>query len=838
MAEKETSFLKSYVARFLFLIALLCAAFSVLYVAYKIPLENTRLTRTQPVRFEQGWQMETAAGAQALPEPSRPAAHCLHNTLILRNTLPPTLPGGMVLSFQTKNERVRVWVDGELAYTYGETLPLAYGHGVGAVWHLAPLPEGAEGAVVRIELTPVAQRTGLTPYEFLLGTRGDVITCLLQQKMPLLIICVILCLIGVGALGLSLGGYFRRAHWKRAVFFFSIFVLLTALWTATDSGLLQFVSPNKGVSYMLFGCSFYLLSTPFALFLAAMLPEHRKLFNGLSIVNSLYATLRILLYMYGVLDFETGLWLLHLLMGGIVLITNLVLWLPVLRKREMQQRALCLAVTAFTLISSVSLISFYVQDKLNMLRSGYSSGYYVGILCFVLITAADAVRQTQRLREQAFKAEFFERRAYTDELTGLLNVKGFDDKCAALLREAAPGVCYAVVDFDVNYFSQYNATNGLEAGDALLQRIAGIARDTCRSDELCARQEADHFVCMVYGDTLEDILQRLEESAQTARGDMAERKLLLSYGVVEVRDMSLTPAALRNQALVAKRTIKGNYEKTIAVYDRALHELQLQEMALLSGFEAALANGEYIIYLQPKMHLKTGRVGGAEALARHVGPDGAVLSAGPIIEALERKGFVTKLDYDVLEQVCKFLRRCLDEGRTPCPISSNFSRVHLYDSHFPARVAEIVDRYGLPHDLVEIELTETAFLAGKDALHTTVRRLHDHGFSVSIDDFGSGYSSLNMLKDVEVDTVKLDREFLADFTQNRRAGVVIAHTLRLAQEMEITSVAEGIETAEQLAFLRQMGCDLVQGYYCSMPLPETAFIERYLPLKGAEQEDS
>ena len=189
---------------------------------------------------------------------------------------------------------------------------------------------------------------------------------------------------------------------------------------------------------------------------------------------------------------------------------------------------------------------------------------------------------------------------------------------------------------------------------------------------------------------------------------------------------------------------------------------------------------------------------------------------------------MAKLDFYVLEQVCRFQRGCLDKGLKPCPISSNFSRVHLYDPAFPEKVAATVDSYGIPHELLEIELTETVFLSGKEVLRSMVQRLHNSGFAVSIDDFGSGYSSLNILKDVPVDAIKLDREFLADFAKNDRAEIIIQHTVNLAQSMGISSVAEGVETTEQLDFLRRLGCDLVQGYYSSHPLPTDEFAGKYL----------
>ena len=829
MKTEERAFPGKRLASVLFLLAFLCAAFSIVYAAVRVRLEDTRLTGDRAAAFSAGWSVETEGGATSLAEVSRPAAGRLAEPLRLRNALPADLSGELSLCFQTKNESVRVWVGSELVYTYGETPQRVYGHGVGAVWHLAPLPTDAGGRTVTVELTPIGGRTGLSPYRFLLGSRSALVFTLLRENLDMLLICALLALIGAVSLFIALVSVLRHSSWAAgSSLYFALFVLLASVWTAADSGLLQFLLHNKGVSYLLFGCSFYLLCTPFALFMAAMIPAQARLFQGFALLNSLYAALRIVLYMTGAADFEAALWLLHLVMASFILAVNLAIWVPVFRTARMDTPELCLAISSFTLIAAASLADFYLHDKMDQLRNGYSSGFYVGIMAFVLIAIMGVVRQARNMRQRAFQADFFERRAYTDELTGLLTTRGFDDKCAALLRTLKPRSACAVVDFDVNFFSQYNANNGLEAGDALLRAIAEGLRRVCREGELCARQEADHFVCMLRGGSFEEIMARIREADHSAREQMSQRMLLLSYGVTEVTDPGLSAAALRNQALMAKRTIKGNYERNIALYDHRLHEMQLQEMALLSGFEQSLQDGEYVIFLQPKISAETEALGGAEALVRRVAPDGTVTSAGPIIDALEQKGFVAKLDYYILEEVCRFQQRCLAEGRPPCPVSSNFSRVHLYDTDFPARVAETADRYRIPHELIEIELTETAFLAGKDVLQAAVRRLHDRGFRVAIDDFGSGYSSLNILKDVDVDVIKLDREFLADFAVNDRSGTIIEHTVRLTHQLGIKTVAEGIETAEQLSFLRRLGCELVQGYYYSRPLPVETFVERYL----------
>ncbi len=810
------------------LLALVFASAVVLYAAWYLPHENTMLRRTRPITLSDGWQARDGDEIAPLSEPSRPAANNLHKPLVLTTTLPSSLPSNLSLCFQTKNESVRVYLGDECVYAYGETPQRVYGHGVGAIWNFAKLPGDAGGKTLTVELTPVDQRTGLEPYRFLLGNHDCLISELIMESMSSLIACTILALIGLSTMIMTCIEWARHEKRAGATFHFSVFVLLSTLWVAADRGITQFFIADKGVSYLLFGCSFYLLCSPFAMFMAETAPEHKRLFRAFSMANSAYAVLRIALYAAGVVDFETGLWILHLLMATLILGVNITLLAPVLRTKQFRGQALCWATSALSIVEGVTLLLFYAGDKLDLKRNGYSAGFDLGILAFVSIVAVGAYRRARYVRQQAFKAEFFEKRAYTDELTGLLNVKGFDDKCAALLREAPSDACYAVIDFDVNYFSQYNANNGLDAGDELLKWIGDTLRDLCREGELFARQEADHFVVLVKDTSMDAILARVRAADAMVREALSEKMLLVSYGVVEVQNRALSPATLRNHALVAKHTVKGNYEQNIALYDHRLHEAQLEEMELLSGFEAALQGNEYVIFLQPKIDAVNESLRGAEALVRRLMPDGSVTSAWTIIKAHESKGFVAKLDYYILEQVCKFHRRCLDEGRTCSPISNNFSRVHLFDLDFPARIAEVVDKYRLPYDLIEIELTETAFLVGKDTLQTMVRRLHERGFRVAIDDFGTGYSSLTMLKDVDVDIIKLDRAFLANCTQDPRAAAVIEHTLRLAQEMDIATVAEGVETIEELNFLRNLGCDMIQGYYYSRPLPEEASREKYL----------
>lgn len=815
-------------ANIFFLVICVCAIAVVIHAGYVSGTQNTRLEVKSPDSFTQGWVARTETGDKKLEIVSREAADAVGDTLTIHNTLPKNLQTDDTLCLQTKNEIVTAFVDGEQIYYYGKKDQEVYGFGVGAVWNTIPLSKDYSGKTIKLKLTPIGERTGLAPYSIMLGSNNSVVASLIWDKIGLICISIILLVISIAALLVAFSRTRVKNGESKAILFFALFVFLGAIWMSSDSDLWQFMIGDMGISYMMFGVSFYLLFLPFALFMAEIIPKHAKLFYAVACFGGAYALVRIALFTAGVIDFEKGLYWLHILMAALIILSNVALWYPVVKTKKIRLAGESIAISVFTVTEAVALCDFYINDKLDMYRSGYASGFYIGIILFVAITIVGALRYNRKMKEQAIRADFFEQRAYTDELTGLLNSKGFDDKVAEILRTLPHDRCCAIVDMDVNYFSQFNARRGLDEGNKLLVRIAKEIRDSCGSGELCARLEADHFTCFLQGNDIDEIMDRLKDRAAQARERINEEMLLMSYGVTEVKDYSQTVTALRNEALLAKRSIKGNYETYIALYDRKTHEKQLREIEILSSFEAALDNKEYVIYLQPKIDTASEEVAGAEALVRKIEPNGSTVSAGEIIEILERKGFVAKLDYYILELVCIMLKRLIDDDMKPFPISSNFSKVHIYDPEFVDKVTEIVDRYELPHRLIEIEITESVFLMDTAKLKATVDRLHAGGFTVSLDDFGGGYSSLNMLKDVSVDTIKMDKKFLENLTENSRSMKIIMHTLIMAQDLGIKTVAEGVETKEQLDFFRAAGCDLIQGFYYSRPLCEEDFIEKYV----------
>lgn len=235
--------------------------------------------------------------------------------------------------------------------------------------------------------------------------------------------------------------------------------------------------------------------------------------------------------------------------------------------------------------------------------------------------------------------------------------------------------------------------------------------------------------------------------------------------------------------------------------------------------KSALENHEFVVFYQPKYGLSDNQIAGAEALVRWKHPERGMISPGEFIPVFERNGFITKLDYYVWEQTCIQLRKWMDEGKNPLPISVNLSRVSLYNKDIVNVICNLVDSYRIPRRLFQVELTESAYNTNPKAVQDMMQRLREEGFYILMDDFGSGYSSLNVLKDIVVDVLKMDMKFFAGDDREGRGENIMAAVIRMAKWLNMPVVAEGVERIEQVEFLRSIGCEYVQGYYFAKPMP-------------------
>lgn len=377
---------------------------------------------------------------------------------------------------------------------------------------------------------------------------------------------------------------------------------------------------------------------------------------------------------------------------------------------------------------------------------------------------------------------------------------------------------YALIQFDVARFKAINELYGEAFGDELLNYFLESLKVICNEDQLYARLTADVFMILVSYETTQDILDFIETLNSNLLGykDVTYR---LVYGVGFVEDFK-NLRKYGDRASTARQSIKNNALEYIKFYEEGLGNTLLKTKDVEDHMEKALQNREFIMYLQPKYSIVQGKMVGAEALVRWIRPDKGVVPPAEFIPMFEKNGFVTKMDAYIWEEACKTIRSWMDKGMDPLPISVNVSRVHLKSGMFITTLNNLVEQYGIPKRCLEIEITETA---GEEDTGIGIDTLKDNGFTLLMDDFGSGYSSLNTLKDTQFDVIKIDREFLQDFIGSKRGQTIVKHTIQMTRAIGLDLVAEGVENKEQAEFLSACGCDTAQGFYYAKPMTVEAF---------------
>lgn len=459
--------------------------------------------------------------------------------------------------------------------------------------------------------------------------------------------------------------------------------------------------------------------------------------------------------------------------------------------------------------------------------------FSVGLVSLTILLAVIILLILRHRRLQVTAERTSRRIACTvDPLTGLYNKPGFEKYAQDALAKAPPEKVCALVSFEIVSFRSYNTLYGFDAGDELLRTVALIIRSHMCDADVSSRLYADHFAWLLCRDTEEEVYESLREAVRSAKS--SKLPFFLCGGIYLIEDRSMRIAAMTDFASIAKDTIKYKFTTGIAIYNDSMLECQREDAKLVGSMMSGLENGEFIEYYQPKFSLNSEGITSAEALVRWKKPDGEIIMPGRFIELFEKNGYIRKLDYYMFERVCSMLSDAQENGTPKVPIAVNFSRVHLYDAHFPDRIAALAKKYCVDTKYLIVELTESAFILEGKALIEVVDRLHNYGFSVAIDDFGSGFSSLNMLKDVNVDELKIDMKFLEGFERGGKVGTVVTSVIRMAKWLGIPAVAEGVETREQIEFLRTLGCDMIQGYYYSRPVPRDEYEKKLLNKEIAE----
>lgn len=407
-----------------------------------------------------------------------------------------------------------------------------------------------------------------------------------------------------------------------------------------------------------------------------------------------------------------------------------------------------------------------------------------------------------------------------DLVTGLYTKPKFYQEVRRLLAEAEDEV-FAFMRIDIDRFKMINNFYGIKEGDKVLISVANeLKRVSTVFDNLAyGRLENDVFgICVPYKEENIDLIVKAVQI--NLRKVNKDYNIKVSCGVYVIKDRMMDVSEMYDRALLAAKTCKGKYEDNIAYYNDSMIENMRHEQFIINEVNKAIEEEQFEVFLQPKINLVTDKSYGAEALVRWKHPEKGMISPGEFIPVYERNGIIGRLDQYMWRHVCMLLRRWLDEGKNPNPISVNVSRVNIYNPHLIDILKNMINEYQIPPELLNLELTESAFMEDQALVMKTMSRLHDIGFKIMMDDFGSGYSSLNVLKDMEVDYLKVDMKFLQqDREFNGKGEKVLTSVIRMAKWLHLPSIVEGVETMEQVDFLKCIGCEYAQGFYYARPMP-------------------
>lgn len=462
------------------------------------------------------------------------------------------------------------------------------------------------------------------------------------------------------------------------------------------------------------------------------------------------------------------------------------------------------------------------KQDINLLYLLYKKPEYIVALLtlFFFLTTATLliiIKVKNHLNSEMAKV------AYLDSVTGTGNYHQFKKEAEVLLKTSKT-TQYAIAYLDIYKFSYVNDTFGYEVGDLVLAKIAEVMESILRDTERCARISADNFVYLIEYENDAEIISRgldFQSKCDVRLHQFNSRlRIQLTGSVYKVAPGESDIPSLVGKADIAHKTLGDIHRATIVFYDDKIEKDFLQKKKLESAMTSALSHEEYQIFLQPKIDLQSNHIVGTEALTRWQHPTEGFVFPDQFIPLFESNGFILELDFYIFEKVCLLLRKWINTEQTVLPISVNVSKAHLSDRRFASQLKALLDRYEIPPELFELELTENIFLEdSQEEAISMIKELKSLGFTILIDDFGSGYSSLNLLKDLIVDVLKLDKAFFRKGTMEEKDKIIVGGIINIANDLKLRIISEGVETQEQVDFLVAAGCHMAQGYFFAKPMP-------------------
>lgn len=435
-------------------------------------------------------------------------------------------------------------------------------------------------------------------------------------------------------------------------------------------------------------------------------------------------------------------------------------------------------------------------------------------LLFVILMFVRFVRSQRRLLKLY----------YADKETGGNNWYYFLGEASKKMKKyRRKSVKAAMVHIRMEKYRSYCSCYGDKEGSRLVSDFYDVIRKNITKKETFARHEMCDFGILLCYVSEEQLVERVNKIMKLMAEERPDVKLYFKVGIHILDEEKMEPSESYNRATIARAKIEDSHSERVSFFTQQMKEELLWERKVENDMERALINHEYKVYLQPKYSVDNEKLAAAEALVRWDHPTEGLIAPYKFIPIFEKNGFITRLDDYMIAEVAKLQAGWIAQGKKIVPISVNVSRAHFTRVNLAEHICEIVDSYKVPHEVIELELTESAFFDDKQTLIGIVNKMKSYGFAVSMDDFGAGYSSLNSLKELPIDVVKLDAEFFRGNDEEGKGKVIVSDAIGLAKKLNMRIVAEGIETREQVDFLAENECDLIQGYYFAKPMPVEEF---------------
>ncbi|MBQ3842377.1 MAG: GGDEF and EAL domain-containing protein [Ruminiclostridium sp.] len=454
----------------------------------------------------------------------------------------------------------------------------------------------------------------------------------------------------------------------------------------------------------------------------------------------------------------------------------------------------------------------YIEDFGHLLHGAHGESFF-----YVFIVDIDRNEYLNRSRNSFAETQIFSMNHNTDRLTGLYNMAAFYQQVQDIISDSEKRAenKYTFIHFDISSFKIFNERYGFQRGDDLLCRVAYTIRNTFSEKSVTARFSNDHFAVCTPDENVTELVKKIHH---TINHIIAGTKVEINAGIYELEPSCKEVGLACDHARIACNTVKNRYDMIYSIYDSQLYEKLRKQQYVIDYVDDAV-DKEYIkVFYQPVIRVKTGEICGYEALARWIDPKVGFLSPADFIETLEKFHLIHKIDTFIIKKVCEDYCELRDRGEPLVPVSINLSRLDFELCDIVEVVEHYTRLYNIPRDMLDLEVTESALNNKSDRLKYDCKKIRDLGYQIWIDDFGSGYSSLNTLMEYDFDVLKLDMEFLRTYDKNAKTGHLINYIVYAAEEMGVHTLTEGVEHEEHFEFLKKIGCGKAQGYYFSKPM--------------------